>query len=96
MPFAPPIYRKAPGYPVYYKVDFAHQMIESIKDWPDKPKSIDHYPFYPEFAENISDVYEPVPKATYLTVRAYVKLHEKNPRKSVDQSIPPQCALSKL
>ena len=94
MPLAPPVYRKVPGHPIYYKVDFGHQMIESIKDWMDRSKSIDTYNFFGEFAENISDIYEPISQTAYETIRAYVKLQEQNAGKSIDQSVQPQCALN--
>ena len=95
MPLAPPIYRKSPDYPIYYRIDFARRSIESIKDWEEGGKSIDEYEFFPEFAENISEIYEPISRTTYLIIRAYVVLQQNNSHKAADLSEPPQCAIQK-
>ncbi|MDX2249445.1 MAG: hypothetical protein SF052_21860 [Bacteroidia bacterium] len=75
-----PVFRKIPGYPVYYRIDYEKNMIESVKDWPDKPKIIDRYPLTEPFAQNIAEIYEPIAARHYLIVRSYVILHLCDPK----------------
>lgn len=80
------LYRKAPQVPVYYCLDPARNLIESLKDWPDRPKDIDRYAYYEEFAEEIRDHFEPVSPELYRIIRAYVRLSLRRPRARHDHS----------
>ena len=48
-----PYYRKATGHPVYYWIDPETKQIESVKNWGDRPKSIERYVYQESFAQNI-------------------------------------------
>ncbi|MEZ4826476.1 MAG: hypothetical protein R3C61_09305 [Bacteroidia bacterium] len=79
-----PLFRKVPGYPVYYRIDYENRLIESVKDWPDKPRTIDRYPLTEPFASDIAAAYEPISARRYVIIRAYVTLHLCDPRRSPD------------
>ncbi|MEZ4775776.1 MAG: hypothetical protein R3D00_21530 [Bacteroidia bacterium] len=79
-----PVFRKIPDYPVYYRIDYEKNIIESVKDWPDRPRVIDHYPLTEPFAQNIAEAYEPISARYYLIVKSYVILHLCGPRRSPD------------
>ena len=73
------LYRKALDLPIYYLLDKKRGKIESLKDWPDQPKELDVYPWYEEFAQNITDAYEPVSAETFRAIRAYICLSLQPP-----------------
>ncbi|MEL6132693.1 MAG: hypothetical protein AAFR59_04935 [Bacteroidota bacterium] len=67
-----PFYRKATGHPVYYRIDPEAQRIESVKNWGDRPKSIERFVYQDNFARNIHDSYKEVPERYYRALRGYV------------------------
>lgn len=79
-----PVFRKIPNLPVYYRIDYEKNLIESVKDWPDKPRVIDRYPLTESFAQDIIETYEPISARYYLIVKSYVTLHLCGPRHSPD------------
>lgn len=88
------IYRKAPAFPVYYKLDLEGNRIESLKDWQDRPKAIDLYIYYEDFAENIIELYEPVSAAVYEGIRNYIELTTIKPQKAPKEMLSPKEGLS--
>ncbi|MEM8886867.1 MAG: hypothetical protein AAGD28_02695 [Bacteroidota bacterium] len=74
------LYRKAPDLPIYYRIDLRKGLIESLKDWTARNKSIDVYNYSEEFAENICEIYKPISASTYATVRAGIKMISEVPR----------------
>ncbi|MEO1414935.1 MAG: hypothetical protein AAFW00_06635 [Bacteroidota bacterium] len=67
-----PYYRKATGHPVYYWIDPETKQIESVKNWGDRPKSIERYVYQEAFAQNIRDSYKEIPERYYKAIRVYV------------------------
>jgi len=77
---------------VYYQIDHAQNLIESVKDWQDQAKGIDQYEYFEEFAQNICEGFEPIPAALYRTVRAYVLAVMEQPYCASDASEAPTSA----
>ncbi|MEL6624191.1 MAG: hypothetical protein AAFQ83_02125 [Bacteroidota bacterium] len=67
-----PYYRKATGHPVYYWIDPETKQIESVKNWGDRPKSIERYVYQESFAQNIKEGYKEIPERYYRAIRVYV------------------------
>lgn len=74
------LYRKAPDLPIYYRIDLRKGIIESLKDWTTRNKSMDTYTYTKEFADNICEIYKPISASTYATVRAGIKMISEVPR----------------
>lgn len=79
-------YRKVPHLPVYYRLDPYGGTIESLKDWEDKPKQIDEYIYFEEFAINILTLYQPISAAYYDHIRSIVLMLAGEPNAMVDQA----------
>lgn len=88
MPLAP-VYRKTPGFPIYYRIDYDRNEIVSLKDWPHAAKTLDTFPLRREFAENIIHCYEPVSPNVFLTIRSYILLFLSTSHCRRDEAFPP-------
>ena len=67
-----PFYRKAVDQPIYYRVDEEKQLIESIKNWSDRPKSIERFIYQSSFASDIKQGYQEIPARYYHSIRNYI------------------------
>lgn len=83
------LYRKAPDLPIYYRIDRRKGIIESLKDWTARNKSMDTYNYSQEFADNICEMYKPISASTYATVRAGIRMISEVPRSLHDTTQEP-------
>ena len=82
-------YRKAPQLPIYYALEPACNVIESIKDWPGG-QVIDRYAYSEPFAADIRNYFSPISAERYRWVRERVSQASLQPIAQIDGSPQPK------